>query len=191
MTNLERFLAVARFETPDHVPIFGFPGAPGMSWGCMKLTHDRLVATGLPKHVGGWHAGGRYHDERSWFRYWGTTGPITPDFNLARLPEGFKTTTRVEDGFETIECESGAITRQVIDNDIAYSMPEFIRYAVRDRASWEFYRERMTPREHMDRDEMEARCRPFDDRDMALYIYAGSTYGMVRSLMGPAAASIA
>ena len=33
VNDLERFLAVCRGERPDYVPIFGFPGAPGMSWG--------------------------------------------------------------------------------------------------------------------------------------------------------------
>ena len=29
MNSVERFKAIAHFETPDYVPIFGFPGAPG------------------------------------------------------------------------------------------------------------------------------------------------------------------
>jgi hypothetical protein len=39
MTERERFLCMVRGETPDYVPIFGFPGAPGMSRGCMAKTH--------------------------------------------------------------------------------------------------------------------------------------------------------
>jgi hypothetical protein len=192
MTDLERFVAVARFQTPDYMPIFGITSAPGMSGGCLKGTHDRLVATGMPAEVGGcFGPGAGDPDIESWYRYWGTTGPLSLGFDLARLPEGFETKTRVEGEIEIIESECGAITRQLRDGDFAYSMPAFVRYAVRDRASWEFYRERMTPREHMPPDEMESRCRPFDDRDMPLYIYAGATYGMVRNLMGPEAASIA
>ena len=38
MNNLERFKAVANFEATDYIPVFGFPGAPGMSRGCMKFT---------------------------------------------------------------------------------------------------------------------------------------------------------
>ena len=53
MNDLERFLAICRGEQPDYVPIYGFPGAPGMSRGCMAKTHDRLRATGMPGHVGG------------------------------------------------------------------------------------------------------------------------------------------
>lgn len=191
MNNRERFKAIAHGETPDYVPIFGFFGAPGMSWGCMKYTHDRLVATGMPTHVGGCYEDWSCHDVEGWFRYWGTTGPIEPDFSLAGGEQGFASTTRIEGEYEIIESEDGSITRQVIHNDITYSMPEFIRYPVRDRASWEFYKARTTPQTAMSREEMEARCRRFDHRTTPLAIGAGGTYGRVRGLMGPEAASIA
>lgn len=192
MTNRERFQAIAHFDQPDYVPIFGFPGAPGMSWGCMRYTHDRLLATGMPAHVGGsMERGWQWRDVAGWMRYWGTSGPIGPDFGLSWGAEGFRSTTRIEDGFEIIECETGALTRQVIDNDITYIMPEFVRYPVRDRASWEFYKARSTPRCFMPADEVEANCRRFDERDEPLYIGAGGTYGAVRGLMGPEAASLA
>ena len=191
MDHRERFKAIAHFEEPDYVPIFGFHGAPGMSRGCMKLTHDRLVATGMPAHVGGCYENWQCRDVESWYRYWGTTGPIGPDFGLAWGAPGFKSTTRTEGGFEIIESESGAVTRQVIHNDITYSMPEFIRFPVRDRASWELYRERMTPREFMSREEMEKRCRRFDRRSMPLCVGAGGTYSHIRGLLGPAGVSLA
>ena len=188
MNNLERFKAVANFEATDYTPIFGFPGAPGMSGGCMKFTRDRLFATGMPEFVGGTE---RATDVASWYRYWGTTGPISPGFSLARGAPGIRSTTRLENGFEIIEDEAGAITRQVLNNDSTYSMPEYIRYPVRDRESWEFYKKRTSPTDIMPADEMEAHCRRLDNRDMPLRIGAGSTYGRIRSLMGVEAASIA
>ncbi len=45
MNNLERFKAVASSEATDYTPIFGFPGAPGMSRGCMKITRDQPFVT--------------------------------------------------------------------------------------------------------------------------------------------------
>ena len=48
MNDRERFVAIARGQTPDFTPIFGFPGAPGMSHGCLRPTHERLVAGGMP-----------------------------------------------------------------------------------------------------------------------------------------------
>ena len=192
MTPKERFLAVCRGETPDYMPIFGFPGAPGMSRGCMSKTHDRLVATGMPAHIGGvYNLGTGAHDVESWIRYWGTADPISLDFGLGRGGEGFKESRRVEDGHEIIRSENGAITRQVLENDVTYSMPEFIRYPVRDRESWEFYKSRTTATGIMPADEMEERCKAYDDRDQPLVIGAGGTYGGLRGLMGTEGASYA
>ena len=99
MTDRERFLAVAAGQQPDYVPIFGFPGAPGVSWGCLRTTHERLVATGMPAHVGGRYENWQRCDVESWFRYWGTTGPIDLDFSLAWGAEGIRTRQHEEDGF--------------------------------------------------------------------------------------------
>jgi len=187
LSDRERFLSVAAGVTPDYIPIFGFPGAPGMSRGCQKPALRRLFATGMPEHA----AGAGKNLVESWYRYWGTTGPVSLDFSLARGAEGIKSTRREEDGFIIIEGEDGSVTREVVDNADTYSMPEFRVYPVRDRASWEFYNERTLPRIFMARDEMECNCRRFDRRERPLVIGAGSTFGRVRSLMGTEAASLA
>jgi len=190
MNALERFAAVCRGQEPDYVPLFGFPGAPGMSGGCMAKTHDNLVATGMPDHVGGRFALGGSRNVESWYEYWGTTGPIGPDFSLARGERGFETSTRRENGYDVIESENGSITRQLVDNSITYSMPEFIRYPVRDRESWEFYRERTQPVECMSPEDLEANCQRLEGRSQPLCIGAGSTYGTLRGLMGTEGASL-
>ena len=191
MNDRERFLAVARGEKPDYVPIFGFPGAPGMSRGCMRPTHARLVAGGMPAHIGGCYENSVCRDMESWFRYWGTTGPMTLDFELAWNAEGIRTTRRIEDGHVIIEGEDGSVTREVLHNADTYSMPEFRVYPVRDRDSWEFYKARTEPRAFMSAEEIERHCRRFDNRTQPLAISAGGTYGQVRSLMGVEAASLA
>ena len=78
LNDRERFLAVALKQEPDYIPIFGFPGAPGMSRGCQKPAHQRLFATGMPLCV----TKGQKDDVENWYRYWGTTGPATLDFSL-------------------------------------------------------------------------------------------------------------
>ena len=191
MNDRERFVAVCRGEQPDYMPIFGFPGAPGMSRGCMKKTHDRLVATGMPPHVGGvYNLGSGAHDVESWKRYWGTTDPISCGVSLGQGARGFGSTARIEDGFEIIESESGAVTRQVIDNDITYSMPEYIEFPVRDRESWELWKQRMTPTGSMLLEEMRERLRPFADRERPLVVSGGGGYGFLRGLLGPARLSV-
>jgi len=194
MNNRERFLSIALDQTPDYTPIFGIPGAPGMSRGCMQPTRARLMAGGMPSYVGGCDADGRPNpttDVESWSRYWGTTGPIGPDFCIASGAEGFRETRRIEGNFEIIESESGAITRQYIENAITYAMPDFVRYPVRDRESWEFYKERMTPKRFLSAEEIEANCRRMDARGEPLCVWAGGTYGCLRELMGPEEASYA
>jgi len=161
MNDRERFVSVARGQATDYVPIFGFPGAPGMSWGCLRTTHEHLVATGMPAHVGGCYENWRCRDVESWFRYWGTTGPIDLDFGLAWGAEGIRSTSREEDGYVIIEGEDGSVTREVIGNADIYTMPEYRVYPVRDRAGWEFRKARTTPRQFMSRDDMEANCKRF------------------------------
>ncbi len=185
MTDLERFKAVCRGERPDYVPIFGFPGAPGMAGGCMAKTHHRLVATGMPEWVDGCFGLGGRRDVEGWYRYWGTTGPIYPDFAIAQPAPGIKSESRIEGEREIIEYETGALTSQVIDNDITYSMPEYVIHHVRDRKSWDFYRERMTPGPMRPEEEVEADAGRFADRTRPLAVGAGSTWGTLRGLMGP------
>jgi hypothetical protein len=189
MDNLERFKAVCAGERPDYVPIFGFLGAPGMSQGAMRKTHERLVETGMPPWVDGCHSLAKLDSVEEWFRYWGTTGPIEPDFFPAEPARGIERVKRIEGEFEIIESETGAITRQVVDNDVTYSMPHFMVYDVRDRPSWEFYRERATPGPVWPPGRIEDECRRFEGRSRPLAMSVGSTWGQLRNLMGPEAAS--
>jgi len=187
MNDRERFISVAVKQEPDYIPIFGFPGAPGMSRGCQKPAHQRLWDTGMPSCV----TKGQKDDIENWYRYWGTTGPVTLDFSLAWGAEGIKNKSREENGYIIIEGEDGSVTREVKDNPDTYSMPEFRVYPVRDRDSWEFYKTHTSLRLFMSREEMEQNCRRFDRRERPLVIGAGSTFGRIRSLMGTEAASIA
>ena len=190
MTDRERFIAIVRNEPHDYVPIFGFVGAPGVSAGAMRKTYDRLRATGMPDVGGCWDVGGDTPDLEGWYRYWGTTGPSTLDFFPAEHSRGIASERREKDGFEIIEYESGARTRQVLDNDITYSMPDFQVYHVRDRASWEFYRDRVTPGNPWSAERLDEACRKYDDRSRPLVVYVGSTWGMIRDeVLGPENAS--
>jgi len=190
MNDLERFRAICHFEKPDYVPIFGFAGAPGMSHGAMRKTHERLVEGGMPEWVDGCHSLERRASSETWQRYWGTTGPLYLHLTPAEPGgKGIKTEKRIEGEWEIIESETGALTRQVLDNDVTYSMPEFVRYHVRDRKSWEFYRDRTTPGPRWPLDKIDEACQQFDDRSKPLCVGVGSTWGRLRGLMGPYAAS--
>jgi hypothetical protein len=185
MTTIERFKAVCHGEKPDYVPIFSFPGSPGMGGGCMEKTWRRLVEGGMPEYVDGCLSLKRPFVTEKWEEYWGTVLPIFVTEAPADPGQGFRQESRIEGEFEIIECESGAITRQVIDNDITYSMPDFIEFPVRDRKSWEFYRERMTPGDLWPDEKIEKMCEPYREREKPLAVHLGGTWGVVRSMMGP------
>lgn len=189
MTNRERFLAVVKGEEPDYLPILGLPGAAGMSGGCLKVLHRRLVAQGMPAGVDGSISLSASDTTVSWRRYWGTAVPLQLDFRPYQPARGFRETKRIEGGFEIIESETGAVTRQYVDNDENYVMPEFTVYPVRDRTSWGFYRERATPGAPWSRERIDAEARRFDVRTDPLVVSAGGTWGSIRSLMGTELAS--
>ena len=192
MNNRERFQAVVRFETPDYVPIFGFPGAAGVSRSYWSSIRSRLAETGMPAHVGRIvHNGKNLEDQESWHRYWGTTGPILCRIEMRCGVREFEVKRRIEGEFEVLESESGAVTRQVIDNDNTYSMPEFVAYPVRDRASWEFYRRRMTPTDRMPQAVFETACQQYEVRDQPLLVCLVGPYHHLRALMGPENLSLA
>ncbi len=189
MTDQERLRAIVHFERPDYVPIFAFPGAPGMSNGCMEPTRERLVEQGMPEWVGAKRSPYQSGPLWSWQDYWGTTSPVFPNVSTAIPGPGIRSERRIEGEFEIIEYETGARTRQVIDNDNTYSMPDFQSFHVHDRESWEFYRERTAPRGMKSLESIEAAAAEFDPRDRPVAIGCGSTWGHLRGLMGPAGAS--
>ena len=174
MTELERFLAVVRFEKPDYWPLLNAPGLGYVHKGGLLKLHRE----GLPEHI---------DDFESWLSYWGQCGLETVT-GLGRDAPGFKQESWIKDGFEFVRRDTGALIRQVIDNDITYSMPDYIEFDVRDRTSWEFYRDRSTPRRKAD---VEEQAEHLDTRTRPARAAAGGTWGSVRSMMGPERALLA
>jgi len=174
MTELERFLAVVRFEKPDYWPLLTVGGLGYVHKGGLLKLHRE----GLPESV---------NDIESWRRYWGQCG-FEEVRSIGIDAPGIKTETWIEGEFEYIRSETGALTRQVINNDITYSMPDFIEFDVRDRASWEKFRDLSTPRAKAD---LEQQADRLDNRTRPAAVSAGSTWGRVRSWMGPERALLA
>ena len=190
MNNLERFLAVVNGQEPDYIPIIGLPGAPGIADGCLAAVHRRLVSQGMPAWVDGSTALNRKLSTDTWHRYWGTAVPVQLDFVAHEPSIGFKTVRRIDGDFEIIESESGAVTRQYIDNDENYVMPEHVGYPIRDRASWQFFRERTTPGPPWSREKLDRHAAKYDGRTEPLAVSAGGTWGSIRSSMGTELASL-
>ncbi len=188
MNEKERFQAICRGQQVDYIPLIGLPGASGLSFGgAWGQIYQRLLDTGMPKHVKGWNYQTQWDPiaAQSWSDYWGTLTPLTIDFWPCDPCPGIQSKKTYRDGYEIIEYNTGAITRQILDGDNAYSMPEFAVYHVRDRASWEFYRDVNTPGQLWPSEIIDQVCSPYDHRDIPLFISLLSTWGAIRDLMGP------
>ncbi len=188
MNDRERFKAVCRGQQVDYVPLIGLPGASGLAFGgAWGQIYRRLLDTGMPPEVQGWNVQSQWDPEaaRSWSEYWGTLTPLHIDFWPCEPCEGIRSKTYQKDGYEIIEYNTGAVTRQVRDAENAYSMPDFISYHVRDRQSWEFYKKRNTPGPLWSKEQIRQACRPYAQRDKPLFLPLLSTWGAVRDLAGP------
>ena len=174
MNELDRFKAVVHFEEPDYWPLITMGGLGYIHQGALAKLHDE----GLPESV---------KEIESWCRYWGqcTFDRVQP---LGVGAAGVRSETTVEGGFEFIRYETGALTRQVVNNALAYCMPDFITFHVRDRLTWERYKELTTPTGK--RTDLEEDAQRFADRTRPLAISAGGTWGVVRNLMGPEQAAL-
>jgi hypothetical protein len=187
MNNLERFRAVCKWQSVDYVPIIGLPGASGVCFGgAWGQIYDQLIATGMPKHVKGWTFDNQWDFEaaKSWSKFWGTLTPLVFDFFPAEMPGEIKFNRKIDGQYEILEYETGAITRQLNDNDNIYSMPEFIKYHVRDGQSWQAYKKLISPLQKWSAEKIEQHCKKFDNRSYPLFMSLKSTWGFVRDIAG-------
>ena len=185
MNKKERFIAICNGEKPDYYPIFGFNDAPGVSGGVMRVTYDRLLSTGMPDIGGVWEMDGMPRNLDGWRRYWGVDGPLEVTEFPERAGEGLKYKKYIENGFEFVECETGMKTKQILDNDISYSMPEFISFHVKDREGWEFYKEKTALGAPFDAEQIKQIAKKYEDSDRPVSIRIASTFSAIRDLMGP------
>jgi len=122
MNELERFNTVVQFlKKPDYWPLLLTLGGFAVTEGGMIKLHRE----GMPEWV---------NDNETWCRYWGQcTFDHAKDIGAGEKP--MKEEKWIEGDFEYMRCETGALTRRVKDHETNYSMPEFIEFHVRDRAS--------------------------------------------------------
>jgi len=175
MNELERFKTVLHFEKPDYYPLLLCLGGYNISKGGLAKLHRE----GLPEWVA---------DNETWCRYWGQC-----TFEHAEgIGAGWRAPnveTWVEGDFEYTRSETGALTRQVRDWETNYSMPDFMEFDVRDRASWEEYKGFGAT--HASHEKLEGQVRRLRDRTRPLMVQAGGTWGWARNLLGPERALMA
>ena len=175
MNELERFKTVLHFEKPDYYPLLLCPGGYHITKGGLAKLHRE----GMPEWVA---------DNETWCQYWGQcTFDHAEDIGADwRAP---KVETWIEGDFEYTRSETGALTRRVKDWEMNYSMPDFIEFDVRDRASWERYKSFGAT--HVSQGKLEEQVRRFKDRTRPLMMFGGGTWGWARMLLGPERALMA
>jgi len=151
----------------------------------MRVAYDNLLRTGMPDIGGVWELDGRPRNLEGWLDYWGTAIPMDIDFFPGTRGGWPKSQKTVRDGFEYIEYETGALTRQVLNNDVTYSMPDYMSFHVRDRASFERYKAIRTPSLPWTKQQIDGACAAYDRREKPLRVQVCSTFGNLRDMMGP------
>lgn len=117
MTTRERFLAVVNFEQPDYVPYWYAPG--------IGIAHRETVAR--------WQREEGYpSDYDSLVEFWGAEGYYTVSLHTGFVPPFEIERIDLGDGYVLIR-QYKAQTRERIDNEDRYMMPQFQTYMFEDR----------------------------------------------------------
>ncbi len=165
MTTRERFLAVVNFERPDYVPYWYAPG--------IGIAHRETVAR--------WQREEGYpSDFDSLVEFWGAEGYYTiglhtgfvPPFEIERIDLG--------DGYVLIR-QYKAQTRERIDNEDRYMMPQFQTYMFEDRRDWELEMKPRLDPTHPDRGRP---ALPETQPDEPVLVSCPSYWGRWRSWFG-------
>ena len=166
MNERERWLRTYRYQGVDHVPDNEF--------GYWKETLEVWHRQGLPREI----TTNGLADQ-----YFGFGRRESAGVNLSLLPS-FKPRVLGYEGDEKIIVDkTGA--RCIVRRDGKSTIPEYLEYPVKDRASWERFKERLDPK-RVGRypADWEARKTEWANREYPLVIGAGSLFGWLRNWIG-------
>ena len=166
MNERERWLRTFHYQSVDHVPDNEF--------GYWKETLEVWHKQGLPKEV---KTNGLAD------QYFGLGRRETAGVNISLLPS-FRTRVLGYEGDEKIIVDkTGA--RCIVRRDGKSTIPEYLEYPIKDRASWERFKERLNPKSAGRYPaDWEQRKAEWASRDYPLIIGAGSLFGWLRNWIG-------
>ena len=166
MNQRERFVACMTYQPVDHVP--------DREFGFWDDTFKRWHHEGLPEETS-------------------SNAPCAPAFGCeptmllpapAGLRPGFETKILEETGDRQI-VQDGEGAKKVIYTDGTSTIPRYLEFPVRDRASWEEFKERLRiddpARYRSDWAEIAQRTH---ESDVPVQIHGGSLFGRLRNYMG-------
>lgn len=164
-TLRERFRRTMGFEDVDLRPNFEF--------GYWARTLEAWRAQGLPDYV---------VDEASAYEYFGIEQWPVLNVNSNPLSLYERTVLEETDEYETYRDELGCIAR--INKHGDQSIPHFIEFPVKDRASWEPYKTAFDLDAPKRWEGLEESIAMLVDSDAPIGVYGGSMAGIPRNLIG-------
>ncbi len=179
MSSKERFLNVFQYKEVDHVP--------DVEFGYWTETLKRWHNEGLPRWVTDDVKANTFFgfEGRRWEIPVGEKVPLGfIDFRRAVPFRGFEPEILSEDERTyTVRDENGVISIQW-KPEVSISIPRFIDFPVKDRASWERYRERFNIKDIKYPDNWEILKERYRERTYPLGVDAGGFFGWARNFMG-------
>ncbi|MBI2939306.1 MAG: hypothetical protein HYY04_02620 [Chloroflexi bacterium] len=166
MNDRERWNRILHFESVDHVP--------DQEFGYWKDTLHVWHRQGLPKAI----TTNGLADQ-----YFGFARRENAGVSLGLRPAFQPRILGWQGDEKLIRDKTG--TTCLVRKDGKSTIPQYLDYPVKDRASWERFKERLNPHTP-DRypDDWEERKARWKDRDYPLGISAGSLFGWIRNWMG-------
>ncbi len=166
MTQRERFLACMRYQPVDHVP--------DREFGYWDDTFKRWHAEGLPEEID------TNPKADVFFGFEGMMGVPSP----VGLMPGFPSEVIEETAEHRIIQDSEGV-KKIIYTDGTDTIPKYLDFPVKDRASWEAFRERLKlddPARY--RDDWDEWARRTRESDVPVQIGCGSLFGRLRNWVG-------
>ncbi len=166
MNDRERWNRVLHYQSVDHVPDQEF----GYWSDTLRVWHRQ----GLPREV---NTNGLAD------QYFGFARRDTAGVKVGLYP-AFRRRILGWEGDEKLILD-GTGAKCLVRRDGNSTIPQFLEYPIKDRASWERFRERLDPRTHgRYPDDWEARKAEWATRDYPLVVGAGSLFGWLRNWIG-------
>lgn len=165
-TLRRRYRKAMYFQRPDRLPNFEF--------GYWDETLTGWHAQGLPDWV---------TDEASAYRYFGIENFLWAPVNVMGLVPGYERKVLSEDDeYVTYRGVEGEIAR--INKRGHKSIPHFQSFPVRDRASWQEFRQHLQPDPSRVPSDWPRQVQQFERRDAPLFVGIGSMIGQIRNWLG-------
>ncbi|MBN2710913.1 MAG: hypothetical protein JXR97_00560 [Planctomycetes bacterium] len=166
MNLRERYRRTMFFQNVEQIPNFEF--------GYWEETLTEWHKQGLPAEV---------KDERTAYEYFGIENWKTAPVNVMGLKPGFEHTVLEEDDNYIIYRDGNACTAK-INKKGHKSIPHYIDFHLKDRATWEEYKERLQPGPDRIPENWKELAETYRTRDYPLAVILGSMIGIPRNWIG-------